>query len=197
MGTGSSSGLVPACQKILKKNNLKLSDFDFMAVNHGPGAFTSLRVIVVTVNSINFASGLPILPVCGLDALFTQTKQISNLKQFDAVACLLNAYSGQTFVKVFDSEGKFIQGFDSSCLSGKALLEKFETKLANKKVLAVGNGCKAFSKLEIPENFVINPELELLEPDVRAISELALKRFMDGQDPISKVIPNYLKAGFV
>lgn len=198
MGTGSSSGLVPAADKILKKNNLKLSDFDLMAVNHGPGAFTSLRVIVVTVNSINFAMGLRVMPVCGLEALMTKVKAKSDLAgQFDYVACLLKAYSGQAFVKIFKADGTPVNDFESACLSFDELEGQVFDRLKGKKVLVAGNGASGLSGLKLPEGVVVDPAFEGLEPDAQSVAQLACQKFMDGQEPVSKVIPNYLKAGFV
>jgi len=49
--------------KILEENKFKLIDLEGVVVANGPGAFTSLRIGVVTANVLAFTLGIPVVGV--------------------------------------------------------------------------------------------------------------------------------------
>lgn len=51
--------LLPAIEKLLKANKLKLSNLDGLEVENRGGSFTSLRIGVVTANALAYALGIP------------------------------------------------------------------------------------------------------------------------------------------
>lgn len=55
-----SQVLLPMIDKILKKNNLIVSDLTSIEVNPGPGSFTGTRVGVSVANAIGFALDIPV-----------------------------------------------------------------------------------------------------------------------------------------
>ena len=55
-----SQALLPAIVKILKKNNLQISDISHIEVNPGPGSFTGTRVGVSVANALGFALDVPV-----------------------------------------------------------------------------------------------------------------------------------------
>ena len=52
--------LLPAIEKLLKANKLKLSGLGGIAVENNGGSFTSLRIGVVTANALGYALNLPV-----------------------------------------------------------------------------------------------------------------------------------------
>jgi len=52
--------LLPAIEKLLKKNKSKLSDLKSIAVNNTGDSFTALRIGVVTANALAFALQIPV-----------------------------------------------------------------------------------------------------------------------------------------
>lgn len=52
--------LLPAIAKLLKDNQLKLSDLKSLEVANQGGSFTSLRIGVVTANALAYALAIPI-----------------------------------------------------------------------------------------------------------------------------------------
>jgi len=50
--------LLPAIEKLLKINKLKLSDLKGVEVENRGGSFTSLRIGVITANSLAYALGI-------------------------------------------------------------------------------------------------------------------------------------------
>ena len=69
----ASSLLIPYLEKILAKNRLNFFDIKFICTDQGPGAFTSLRVTVSTINGLAFANQIPAVGIDGLDALSLET----------------------------------------------------------------------------------------------------------------------------
>ncbi|MCD4694286.1 hypothetical protein K8R62_02925 [bacterium] len=55
-----SEKLLFLIDKVLNDNDLKLSDIEKIKVNNKGGSFTSLRIGVVTANSLAFALNIPI-----------------------------------------------------------------------------------------------------------------------------------------
>ena len=96
----ASSLLVPYIKQILEKNSLKISDLDFICADQGPGAFTSLRVTIATINGISFASKIPLIGIDGLDALNQETLSDVMLKKQgvpEILIVLLNAYNNEVY----------------------------------------------------------------------------------------------------
>src|SRR5579862_7433876 len=85
----ASSHLIPYLDTLLKKNNVTLDDLSFIAIDQGPGAFTSLRVSIATVNGIAYAHKIPLIGVHGLDALCHQTAKTLVNKTNTLIVCLL------------------------------------------------------------------------------------------------------------
>jgi len=52
--------LLPAIEKLLKANKLKLSDLKKIEVGNRGGSFTSLRIGVVTANALAYALGISV-----------------------------------------------------------------------------------------------------------------------------------------
>ena len=55
-----SEAVLPAIEKILQKNNLKLDDIERIEASKGPGSFTGLRVGVAIANALSFLLKIPV-----------------------------------------------------------------------------------------------------------------------------------------
>ncbi|MFH1255057.1 MAG: tRNA (adenosine(37)-N6)-threonylcarbamoyltransferase complex dimerization subunit type 1 TsaB [bacterium] len=53
--------LLPAVEKLLKANKLKLKNLSEIEVENRGGSFTSLRIGVITANALAYALGIPIV----------------------------------------------------------------------------------------------------------------------------------------
>jgi len=54
--------------ELLARNKLVVANLQFVAVNQGPGPFTTLRTVLASVNGLSFATNIPLIGVDGLDA---------------------------------------------------------------------------------------------------------------------------------
>ena len=64
-----SRTLLPMAEDMLKNAALKLSDVDLIAVAHGPGSFTGIRIGVATVKGLAWAAEKPCVGVSTLEAM--------------------------------------------------------------------------------------------------------------------------------
>ena len=64
-----SRTLLPMAEDMLKKAELRLSDVDLIAVAHGPGSFTGIRIGVATVKGLAWAAEKPCVGVSTLEAM--------------------------------------------------------------------------------------------------------------------------------
>ncbi len=64
-----SRTLLPMAEDMLKNAELRLSDVDFIAVAHGPGSFTGIRIGVATVKGLAWAAEKPCVGVSTLEAM--------------------------------------------------------------------------------------------------------------------------------
>ena len=195
----ASSKLILAIDSILKQNKITLSDLDFIAVNQGPGAFTSLRVVISTVNGISFANKIPLIGIDGLDALSLQT-----LKEFDFInsitkptmlISLLNAYNNEVYFsvnKIIENELEKI--IPNNYKKIDLFLDEISKQFANKKILFTGNGTILHKGL-IQEKFGSNAIFQkniLQTPSAKQIGIMALQK--SDQQKEFKLKPLYLKS---
>jgi len=69
----SSSSILPSItNEILVKNNIKISDLDYIAVTIGPGSFTGLRVGLSLAQGLSYSGSLPIAPINLLDVFISK-----------------------------------------------------------------------------------------------------------------------------
>lgn len=194
----ASSCLLPTLSSLLSKNSITLNDISFIAVNQGPGAFISLRVIIATVNGISFATEIPLIGIDGLDALTLQT-----LNSFDChqshkptmLVSLLNAYANDVYYSInYISPFKKIQS--NGCKKIDDLLEEIKEKFKDQTILFTGNGTKLHKKLikEKLNEKVIIPDDLIETPSVEQIGLMALEKREQEKSEIFKLFPLYLKS---
>ena len=68
-GLTHSRTLLPMAEDMLKNAELKLQDVDLIAVAHGPGSFTGIRIGVSTVKGLAWAADKPCVGVSTLEAM--------------------------------------------------------------------------------------------------------------------------------
>src|SRR5689334_5441532 len=78
---------------LLKKHFLQLSDINFIAVNQGPGPFTTLRIVLTTVNAIQFSRHIPLIGIDGLHAILAEYKN----NEYPNTVALLDAFNKDVY----------------------------------------------------------------------------------------------------
>lgn len=94
--------LVLFLDELLKKVNLTLNDLKKIGIAIGPGAFTGLRLSLVTAKTIALAKQIPLVAVSTLEALAHQEK--AKLKDHKKLRIILNACRGEVTTALFDQD---------------------------------------------------------------------------------------------
>jgi len=185
----ASSHLIPYIDELLKRNSLLLSDLAFMAVDKGPGAFTSLRVTITTVNGIGFTKKIPLIGVDGLDALSLDF--LTQFQEANLLVAILNAYSNDVYYSINSREKTLEKG----CKKIDKLLDEIKKKYSGEKIFFTGNGTILHKGLilealggcaEIPSQIQETASAE-------TIGLIALKQFNQQSQPVYTIKPNYIK----
>lgn len=181
----ASSLLIPKINDLLQNNSLELKNLDFIAVDQGPGAFTSLRVVITIVNALSFAKKIPLIGIDGLDALYHQTLDKMGLKN---IVVILNAYNNDVFFAVHKN-GKLKKGYKKI----DKLIFKLKEQYGEKEIMFVGNACKMHKELiskDLNYSFI---DLEIASSE--QIAKMSLEKWNSKNKDLSyKLKPLYLKS---
>ena len=191
----ASAMLIPHLKAILKKNGQSLASLNFVAVDQGPGAFTSLRVMIATVNALSFATKIPVIGIDGLDALAHQTKSMTQSGAEKSYYCaLLNAFNQELFFGIYDQNLNLVmpKGYKNVDL----LLADIAALDAPVKLVFSGNGTKLFES-KIGERFAARAHIESLEvASAEVIGLMALEQWNTKEIDFKnshKLAPLYMK----
>lgn len=191
----SSKLLVSTIQNLLAKSSLSLKDLNLLLVDIGPGAFTSLRIIVVTVNALAYALNIQIFPINSLEALSNQA--IKNASPHSMVVTMINAYSQQVYATVFDkSKEKYI--LENTCINIDKILLDLATRHLATDILFQGNAA-IMHQGKIIELFKNIPHKINTTSTFELNSEFIqnkIKNINPKTDLKPQVEPLYIKAGF-
>ena len=193
----ASAFLIPTLDTILKHNSCALKDLTFIAVDHGPGAFTSLRVTLTTLNAIGFAASVPLVGVDGLDALAHHALKKLPAEGVRHLAVLLNAYNNDVFYALYDlaPDGAATPTDLRGVAKIDVVLGDIAQRCSSETVAFVGNGVPMHQeKLSALEGITVTtPKIDADVAPVEVIAELGLAAWEKNPRAILSLKPQYLK----
>ena len=96
-GLTHSRTLMPLVDGMLRAASLTLDDMGLIAVAHGPGSFTGLRIGVSAAKGLAWAKSLP---CCGVSTLEAMARGVSD---FDGlIVCAMDARRSQVYNAIFE-----------------------------------------------------------------------------------------------
>jgi len=204
----ASSQFLLFFQKLLINSQKKFSDIQFLAVDQGPGAFTSLRVIIASVNALAFNTGLSLVGVDGLDALAQETfflilkKQREQIVKNLVLVSLLNAYNNDVYYAVHTIEysenlgARFLLAVPKTYKKIDSFLEELSQQFPDHTFLFTGNGAILHKELiyNILDDRVIKPFSPVLVASAQTIGDMGFLYWKNNQNISSQLTPLYLKA---
>lgn len=196
----ASSSLIPALEYFLQKHNLKFEDLSFIAVDRGPGAFTSLRVTLATVNGIAFDKKIKLVGVNGLEALISQNLGLIQNKATIAVA-LLNAYNNDVYFlisNVLPSSDKKFTILDLGCKKIDQLIIQLKNDFENHKIYFCGQGSQLYQNMiieQLADQAVFPQEIQLFATS-ESVGLLAYDFWQNNQNVVDQIEPIYLKTQY-
>lgn len=178
----SSSMMLIDIQELLSKHKVPFQSLDFLAVNAGPGPFTTLRVVIATVNGLSFASGTPLIAVDGLKAFLGEYHK----KEMPTIA-FLNAFGGDLYFGI-QVDDHVETGFEQAA----TLLPKIAKRFENQSIQLIGNGIAHHKQLinSLLKNATI---IDVDTPSIQAIGNAGFELWQNGDRGSQQLMPHYLK----
>jgi len=166
--------LMPLIESALSCVALSLNDCTHIALSHGPGSFTGLRMGGATAKALAHGTGLPIVAVPTLDALAYNIFMESEI-----------------IAPIMDAKRKEIYGCIYLCENGKLkqltpyLNEGFtefldRAKSLDSHVSFLGDGCFVHGEAIVKHGFSVAPSNNLLQR-ASSVGLLALKHITKGK----------------
>lgn len=135
-GLTHSRTLLPMVEDILKNTDKRLADVDFIAVAHGPGSFTGIRIGVSTVKGLAWASDKKCVGVSTLAAMAWHGAAAGGL-----VCPVMDARRSQVYNALFEIKDGAPERL---CRDRAIALSELAAELKgyDREVLLVGDGAK-------------------------------------------------------
>jgi len=182
----ASSSLILGLEKILKANNVSLNDISFIGAYQGPGPFTTLRVILASINGIAFAQNIPLVGLDGLDALLEEYTDA----QFPVTVALLNAYNKDAYFGIQYHEKTVRKGYENIV----ALLECIQNEFPHQQIRFIGQGVDIFKEniLKTFQDYAHFPSPLPEAPSLNMLAQKAYHLWQKGKTT-QQLLPLYLK----
>jgi len=182
----ASQKIVALADKLLRDNDLSFDNLAFFAANQGPGPFTTLRVVIATVNGFAFATKKKIVGIDGLEALLQEYAD----KKHPTIA-LLNAFSGDLYFGIAPLDDEPDLGYANS----SALFARIKKEFPDQTLCFIGQGVALYED-EILDQF---GDLAILEKDIEhcsieQIGAMAWQQWEQKENVTDQLLPLYLKS---
>lgn len=184
----ASKSAVPLIAYTLMQAQKTLDDIDFIAVNQGPGPFTTLRVIIATANGISYATKKPLVGVDALEAFLSGNTK----KDAPYTVALLNAFNNDVYFALQKEAIIIDSGYDNI----SSLLKRLKNEIpANASIRFIGNGTELHAQ-EIRETMgtqaIIQEDLPL-DCSLNQIARLGRAQWQEKKNISGQLQPLYLK----
>ncbi len=183
--TKASKELIIRINNLLMSAKIKLCDLSFIAANYGPGPFTTLRVVITTVNGLAYAKQIPLIGVNALKAAACEWRD----PKYPTTAILFNAFGNDVYTLVEHNDTQLFYGVYPI----KILLEKLKTVPGTIRFL--GNGTALHQKL-ISEYLSEKAYIPENNPTYCSLSQIALMGLAEWKSVTQgehQLVPLYLK----
>ena len=100
-GLTHSRTLLPMAESLLKNLDRSVRDLELVAVAHGPGSFTGLRIGMAEAKGLCWALDIPAIGVSTLDAMACGGPDMDGTM----LCCAMDARRGQVYYALFTVEG--------------------------------------------------------------------------------------------
>ena len=180
--TKASKQLLLSIGALLNQHCISFSELSFIAVNHGPGPFTTLRVVIATVNGLSFASNIPLIGIDGIIAFLNEQNQNDNN------VALLNAFSGDVYFGIKTNKGQVETGYQKA----ETLIAHLKKQFGDNPINFVGNGSILHRDL-IESTFGPIKNVITETPHIESIGKAGLALWQQQKNGASQIHPHYLK----
>lgn len=177
---------------LLEEHHIKFADLSFLAVNQGPGPFTTLRVVIASVNGLSYATKVPLVGIDALDALILEHE--NNL--YPNTIALLNAFNQDVY---FGVSRQGLANIEKGYKSISTLLQELRESIPDQAVRFIGNAAELYSK-EIMDTFGAHAYIPNPMPQTASIQQIGLmglNQWDKQENVVQELYPLYLKQSVV
>ena len=186
-GLTHSCTLLPMAEDLLKNCALTINDIDVVAVSHGPGSFTGIRIGVAAVKGLCWGADKPAVGVSTLEAMAYNGEAAG---ENTIICCAMDARRDQIYNALFI----FKNGTPERLCPDRAIgLDELAAELKNceKRIFVVGDGaalCYNYLKEQ-------NLQVTLAPEYLRMQTAYGVCRAAAGRQSVSagELIPVYLR----
>lgn len=180
-----SRTLLPMAEDMLKNAEMTLADVDALAVAHGPGSFTGIRIGVSAVKGLAWAAEKPCIGVSTLEAMAWH-----GVSRGGYICCVMDARRNQVYNAIFKIENnRPVRVSEDRAIALSELAD--EVKSLDESVFIVGDGAAItesfFAEAGIPCS--VAPE-NLVWQDAFGVAMVALDKPLGTADDL---LPVYLR----
>ncbi len=182
-GLTHSETLLPLIKDVLEEGRMSLSDLDCIAISHGPGSFTGLRISISTVKGLAVSNNIPCVGVSTLEALAMNAIELEGT----IVCSVMDARRGEFYNALFRVDNhKLLRLSEDRAFPGLKIAEELSSF---EKICIVGDGAVKFVQQNPSFSDYLAPE-EMRYQSGRSVARLGLA----GKGvPCTKLSPKYLR----
>lgn len=181
----ASKLLILTLEELLATHQQTISNIQFIATNQGPGPFTTLRVVIASVNGLSFATQIPLIGIDGLDAFVQEYQNPS----YPKTVILLNAFNFDVYFAIQNKV--LIKGYKNIDL----LLSELQKQFPQDTLRFLGNATELY-RHKIQDQFgplAFIPDLLPLTCSVKQIGLMGLQYWQQQEGLSQQLLPLYLK----
>ena len=176
---------------MLRNADLTLGMCDVVAVAHGPGSFTGIRIGISAAKGLAFAANKPMTGISTLEAMAMNCLGVDGL-----VVCAMDARRQQVYTAVFEYAcGQMTRHTEDMAISTAELAERLKA-FSDKSIYVVGDGY-AVAHRELSSMGISLAETPVLlrEENAYSVAKIALKLHSEGKTTSDLMhLPTYLRA---
>lgn len=188
-GYSHAENLAVFVDEILKKNHLRVSDLDAIAISEGPGSYTGLRIGVSLAKGLCYGGNVPLISVNTLQQMCMSPEVVKELNfRKDGLLCpMLDARRMEVYTAVYDVGLKAVLEPTNKILDETS----YQEFLSTEPVIFFGNGSDKFKEIST------NPSAYFVAdvfPSATQMIGLSEMKFQQNQlEDVAYFEPFYLK----
>lgn len=184
---GQAEQLIPLVNDVLSCADTPYDALDMIAVTHGPGAFTGMRIGLATAKSIGMVLNKPVVGVCCFQAVlgsYLDDKQAEAGDAASAYAVILETKRKDYYFQLFGS------GVEHKIGEAGALgADEIMASIGVRKCIYVGDAVERYAQ----ESAQTIPYHHITMPKAQIIAQLAIKSFENNPASAAVCDPVYLR----
>ncbi|WP_235297590.1 tRNA (adenosine(37)-N6)-threonylcarbamoyltransferase complex dimerization subunit type 1 TsaB [Portibacter marinus] len=170
-------------QECLQESGISVNQLEAIAVSHGPGSYTGLRVSAATAKGLCYGLQIPLIAVDTLKAIAWKAREEEDAEIYIP---MIDARRMEVYTAVYDQKLEKIKPTHNLILE-KEVMDEFTKKL----VVLCGTGVEKARSIFENKSMILMP----FELSANYIFNLAYQQFTEQNfENIASYSPNYFKA---